>query len=428
MTQPLESPKAYDAYILYAIGFLFLPVAAVATLQIWILAVVGAVAIVTLRVIRGDFMPRIPGMLVAVFGVTIAWAALTSIWSPVPDRAATTALRLLLVGFCLAFLTASSTQLTHAERRTFGKWLIAGAVLGLTIIAVLIALSGVAAGWLNTTRITGNELDHLNRSASVIAMLVWPVALIIARFYGRYAAAAVIACGALALFALAPAAPLLAFMFGIGAFALTWVSQKWGKRLVMFAFAVSVIVIPFLDTLVPVVNDFLVANMAWPNSEVHRFVIWEFASQRIFEHPLIGWGLEASRAIPGGDQQLLLFKLDGYPPLTGQALPLHPHSAVIQIWLELGLVGVMLLSLLFATIVSLVPDSLHDRAGPATAVAAIACAFTISQLGFGIWQGWWMGTLGLVAVIVVAVAPTGPSPPAEANQPDGPQTPDWQVH
>lgn len=405
MTHPSESHKAYDAYVLYAIGFLFLPVAAVATLQTWILAVAGALAIVILRTLRGDIIPRVPGILVAVFGVFIAWAALTSIWSLVPDRAMTTSLRLLLVGVCLLFLSASARALSDAERLTFGKWLIAGTALGLIIIAVLISFSGIIAGWLNNARITGHELDRLNRTAGVIAMLVWPAALIIARLYGRYAAAAVIVSGALALFALAPATPLFAFVIGIGAFAVTWFSQKWGKRLLILAFAVSVIVIPFLDTLVPVANDILVTNMTWPNSEVHRFVIWEFASQRIFENPLFGWGLEASRAIPGGDAQLFLFNINGDNPLTGQALPLHPHSAVIQIWLELGVVGVMLLGGLFSVIIQLVPESLRDRAGPATIVATIACGFTIAQLGFGIWQGWWMGTLGLIAVIVVAIAP-----------------------
>lgn len=405
MNEPTRSLKAYDAYILYAIGFLFLPVAAIATLQTWVLAVAGAVAIVILRALRRDIIPRVSGLLVTVFVVFVAWAALSSIWSIVPDRAITTSLRLLLVGFCLVFLTASARQLTDSERRIFGMWLVAGTVLGLIIIAVLIAFSGIVAGWLNNARITGHELDRLNRTAGVIAMLVWPVALIIARLYGRYAAAAVIACGTLALFALAPATPLLAFVIGIGAFAVTWISQRWGKRLLIFAFTVSAIVIPFLDILVPIANDILIANMTWPNSEVHRFVIWEFASQRIFEHPFIGWGLEASRAIPGGDAQLFLFNINGNNPLTGQALPLHPHSAVIQVWLELGFIGVMLLGGLFSVIVALVPESLRDRAGPATIVATIACAFTIAQLGFGIWQGWWMGTLGLIAVIVVAIAP-----------------------
>lgn len=405
MNTPAETRNTYDAYTLYAIGFLFLPVAAIATLQTWVLAVAGTAIIVILRLLRGDMRPHAPGILIVVFGTFIAWAAVTSIWSLVPERAVSTAMRLLLVALCLLFLTASATQLTDTQRRVFGKWLVAGTILGLVITAVLVAFSGVIAGWLDTAKITGHELDRLNRTAGVIAMLVWPVALIIARLYGRYAAAAVISCSALALFALAPATPLLAFIIGIGAFAVTWVSQRWGKRLLLFGFALSVIVIPFLDILVPLANDTLIANMTWPNSEVHRFVIWEFASQRIFENPLIGWGLEASRAMPGGDAQLFLFNVNDNTPLTGQALPLHPHSAVIQIWLELGLVGVMLLGALFAVIVLLVPESLRDRAGPATIAATIACAFTIAQLGFGIWQGWWMGTLGLIAVIVVAIAP-----------------------
>ena len=32
----------------------------------------------------------------------------------------------------------------------------------------------------------------------------------------------------------------------------------------------------------------------------HRLLIWSFTGNRIAEHPVLGWGLDSSRAIPGG--------------------------------------------------------------------------------------------------------------------------------
>ena len=37
-----------------------------------------------------------------------------------------------------------------------------------------------------------------------------------------------------------------------------------------------------------------------PNSFIHRLLIWDFTLNRIAERPLFGWGLDTSRAIPGG--------------------------------------------------------------------------------------------------------------------------------
>ena len=71
----------------------------------------------------------------------------------------------------------------------------------------------------------------------------------------------------------------------------------------------------------------------------HRLLIWSFAGDRIAERPLIGWGLDASRAIPGGDD----------PIRPGESwMPLHPHNAALQLWLELGVPGAVLFALLAA--------------------------------------------------------------------------------
>jgi len=395
-----------EAYVLYALGFLFLPVAALATLQIWVLAVIGVALIIALRIPHQNFWPLSNRLLLVLMALFAGWAALSLVWTINPDRGVKTAIRLALVGTSLIFLIDAATRLDHAQRLSFGRWLVRGTIIGLTVIGLFIALSGPLSDWLGTSARAGHELDSLNRTASVIAMLVWPVALVVAQLYGRYAAAAVIVMSALALYFLAPSAPLVAFLVGACAFGMGWISQRWGKRLLFVGFTAAVIAIPFFDILVPVINDWLIANIPGPNSEVHRFVIWEFASQRIFEQPLFGWGLEAARTIPGGHDQIFLFQF-GDNPTMGQAMPLHPHNALVQIWLELGLIGLLLIAAVFSLIVVSIPESANNRAAPATMIAATACAFTIAELGFGIWQGWWMATLGLTAMIVIAAVPLG---------------------
>src|SRR6202043_2906705 len=71
----------------------------------------------------------------------------------------------------------------------------------------------------------------------------------------------------------------------------------------------------------------------------HRLLIWSFVGSRIAERPLVGWGLDSSRAIPGGKD----------PIRPGEDwLPLHPHNAALQLLLELGAPGAVLFALLVA--------------------------------------------------------------------------------
>lgn len=414
MNTPTQSHDRQEACFLYALSFLFLPVAVLATSQVWVLAVLGVLGILAVRAVHGRFALKPNRLTLVLMILLVGWAATSSLWAIEPERVFKTAMRIALVCMSLIILIDATNKLDHKQRRTFGYWLVGGTVTGLVLTGILVLSSGAFSAWLGGGRLIGPEIANLNRTSTVISLLVWPVALIVAQIYNRIAAATVIALSALLLFALAPSTPLVAFAVGLVAFAIAWISHGLAKRVLLLAFAGAVISIPLLDVLAPPVIDFLAANVHAPHSEIHRLVIWQFAAERVFEHPLFGWGLDASRAIPGNSDQLFLFYFGGNAE-TGQALPLHPHNALIQIWLELGLVGVILVGAIFSLIVASIPTSPHNRAGPATLIATTACAFTVAQLGFGIWQGWWMATLGLMVMIAIA---TGTNPPARQGQPD----------
>jgi exopolysaccharide production protein ExoQ len=417
MSMPVQNHNRQEAYFLYALSFLFLPVAVLATAQVWVLAVFGVLGILAIRAIHGRFALKPNGLLVVLMLLLIGWAAISGFWAIAPDRAIKTSTRIALVCVSVIVLIDAARMLDRGQRQKFGYWLVGGTVTGLVLTGILILWGGTISVWLGDSRLAGPELSNLNRTSTVIALLVWPVALIVARNYGRLAAAAVIVLSALLLFALAPTTPLVAFAVGLVAFIVTWVSRGLGKRVLLVAFAGAVIIIPLLDVLAPPLIDFLASNVRFPHSEIHRLVIWQFAAERVFEHPLAGWGLDASRAIPGNNEQLFLFLFGGSPE-TGQALPLHPHNALIQIWLELGVIGVILIGAIFSLIVASISGSLHDRAGPAALIATTACAFTIAQLGFGIWQGWWMATLGLMVMIAIATGTNPPTPATPQDHPD----------
>jgi O-antigen ligase len=127
----------------------------------------------------------------------------------------------------------------------------------------------------------------------------------------------------------------------------------------------------------------------------HRLLIWCFAGDRIAERPVTGWGLDASRAIPGGDDPIR-------PRETW--MPLHPHNAALQVWLELGAPG----TALFALLAALVWGALARVEWPPLFAAAAGASLTMAFVGgfatYGIWQEWWLGTLSFSLFLVLVMA------------------------
>jgi hypothetical protein len=129
----------------------------------------------------------------------------------------------------------------------------------------------------------------------------------------------------------------------------------------------------------------------------HRLLIWSFVGDRIAEGPLAGWGFDASRAMPGGKDLIR----------PGQTwMPLHPHDAPLQLWLELGVPGAVLFALIVALVWFALADIDWPRLFAAAAGASLMAALVVSFASYGIWEEWWLDTLWffLFAIIVMARA------------------------
>ncbi|MDO9430728.1 MAG: O-antigen ligase family protein [Phenylobacterium sp.] len=107
-----------------------------------------------------------------------------------------------------------------------------------------------------------------------------------------------------------------------------------------------------------------------------RMGYWRHAGDWIGDHPLRGWGLEASREFAPG-------------------IILHPHNAALQIWLELGLIGAMSAAVFWGAVLAGLSRPERD-VGRAAAAATAGAYLVFSAVSFGVWQEWWLA-LGAVA-------------------------------
>jgi O-antigen ligase len=82
----------------------------------------------------------------------------------------------------------------------------------------------------------------------------------------------------------------------------------------------------------------------------------------------------------------------------------HPHSASLQIWYEMGLIGALLAAALIAlTGRRLAHMFAQDKLGAAAAAAVLAMFGFMANIGWSIWQEWWMATLILAGALIAAL-------------------------
>jgi O-antigen ligase len=361
-------------------------------------AIVGAAGAGALLVLwrSGQLADIWRSRLALIFALLIAWGTLSALWAVHAEDALTLARGLVLLFIAILALVAMARVLDAPAKRTLGILLTAALALG----AVLLAAELFSDAWLNrsfhdwrhgTTTVSGGVLD---RGLIVLVFLGFLSAIGLARSGWMLAGfGAMLPALILSFFANSHSARISAAV-GLGIFLAVWFAGPWLVRALGAIAVLFVLVMPALPfgPLSPMLLKPMLTGVKY--SALHRLYIWEFTARRIAERPIAGWGLNSARAIPGGDQ---------VAPGGGELLGLHPHNGALQVWLELGLPGALLLVallwLLFRAIARL-----DDRFARAAAAGLAVAALGIACLSFGIWQNWWVATLGFTAAVATALA------------------------
>ncbi len=331
----------------------------------------------------------------------VAWAAVSSYWSPEPLGSLRLAAK--LTGLFAAGLVLISAALIVAREgaRPLYRPLIAA---GLVVVALL------AVEWAGDARVSvflretlgrpqaGFPLNLVNRGSAIAALLVWLAATAMARDRGRWRHPAV-APGFLAVaFAvfLGLTMNVLPIVLAVaaGLWLVVWLAYRRSVRI----FAVLVAALALAAPLVPLLalDPESLGVEAFTPSLQHRLRMWAYVAERIVDHPLRGWGLDASRWFDAGHIMVQDMRVE--------LLPLHPHNGVLQVWLELGLPGAVLLAALVGLLLLGLARYSVSRAALASGVAVFASFALIAALSYGMWQSWWLATAWLIAAYTVVLA------------------------
>jgi len=237
--------------------------------------------------------------------------------------------------------------------------------------------------------------------------LTWPVAFCLWQRH-RLLAAAFLAGVVVCALSLPMAAAVLALLAGAVSLLLAWRWPRAIAGLTLICLLGYIFAAPTLSRDWLTITDARQAGLSLPSGWEHRLGIWNYVAVEIDGAGLLGAGYDASRVIGRRDDLITeIVGLDGKSP---EALPLHPHNAVLQVWLELGLPGALLLALALTGIYVVLLRAPLSSGRRAAAMAVTATLLVPFLLSFGVWQSWWLAALMLCAggtVVLLAPVPAG---------------------
>ncbi|PWC43916.1 ligase [Azospirillum sp. TSO22-1] len=333
----------------------------------------------------------------------LALAAASAAWSP-SGRAALTVVEIGYIALSATLAGACIADLPEDAARRLGWLFVGGLLTGILIFSVENALDHPLHRWVN-----GKAADDLSvtegnvpkRAAALLALLVWPAALVLRRHGMRWIAPAL----PLGYAMLSLLQPSRSAIVGVGlGLAVFLAAQRWAsatRRALAAALAAAFAGAIPAAWLFERVLDLDHAPWLFRSAQ-HRVEIWWRAAGRALETPLLGQGIDASRALkPMGETSQ-------FDPLTESLLPLHPHNAFLQVWLELGAAGAAL-ALAIALLV-LAGTARLERDDQPYALASFTAALAMVSTAYGIWQAWWMAGMlaaGLMLVLATRVPRSG---------------------
>lgn len=384
------------------IAILLLIVPAIGVLQfrgIALAATIGlAAAVLMHRRATGSWpWPPLAGPLLPLLGLA-ALAVLGALWAIDPGRTAVTGVK--FAGFVLLGAGAARAVAEDpAAPRLLPRAVFAGLALGAALAGADMLTGHLVRAWVRGLHEVPPELVYgLKPAVSVMAVLL-PIAAALPGI--PWVARAALVAGALAVSLSIPAeSARISGVIGVAVFLLARVTTPRLGWLVGGGVGAAILTAPLI---VAFALPRLPSLETIPMSAAHRVLIWDFVQGRIAEKPVLGWGAEGGRTIPGGRDLFPAETLDRFGLTSAdsrawftrpqpQRLPLHPHNAALQIWLDLGLLGAVLAAWLAVAL-----GIAAARIGPG-AVGALAAGAVTGMLSYGVWQEWWIG----FALLVVA--------------------------
>jgi len=379
------------------------------------LATVAAMLVLTIAALIASRQHSVSIMVgsiraLVVFAPLLVWMLASAAWSLDGAASVEVTLRLAVLFLSGTLLVMSFARLPLKQLRRPLIALALGFSGAAVVVVVDLKLGGHLARFLHEPRLNGvDPALGYGRAATVHATLLAPVLVGLLRLGFPRLAVGFVLLAAAAILETSSLSAKTALAASLLVLVAVWLLPRF--RWIEFGvFGCAVVGLPLMFPL-PLGAEATCWLADHKASAAHRLEIWSFVAEHIRQRPFAGWGLDAARRLPGGTTPVIIHHCDEADrpngiALSNQALPLHPHNAILQVWLELGGVGVALGfgPLIFAIWYAFRRPAWQTRPAQAMIAATAAAAVSVGLISFGIWQEWFLSGLFIAAAFVVLSA------------------------
>lgn len=335
----------------------------------------------------------------------VAWCGIATLWAPQPAEALFNFAKLALLMAIGAAYVASVDARGGEGRAALITAMAAGGLLLAGLLGLEVISDG-AIGRLFKARARAGGLEFVDPGSAILVLLapVMTHATIVRT--GSRAAAAALALLVLAVLAGVPmTASLVSFAVASAVWTAAYLAPRWTPPLIAIAFGLAMIGAPWIGAEWLNLEPLGGRAASLPESWQHRIAMWHYVAEKIADRPLLGHGFDASGAIAAaGDTVLVTVPGSGGRTERVEALSMHPHNAPLQIWLELGGIGTVLVLALLAAVTGAIRRLGNDRLGVATCTATMASYLSLASLSYNLWHKWWLATLWIAIALCVLLA------------------------
>ncbi|PIZ34278.1 MAG: hypothetical protein COY39_00125 [Alphaproteobacteria bacterium CG_4_10_14_0_8_um_filter_37_21] len=138
------------------------------------------------------------------------------------------------------------------------------------------------------------------------------------------------------------------------------------------------------------------------HSSLHRLVILSDTAQTVAQKPFRGYGYNSAKvaAVNGGNKIFSLFDYSRpeKPLVKSTYQAIHPHNFIMQLWLELGLIGVVLWLILTLLVLNIMAGNLNNYP---FLLSVFLCGHIHLLVSIGLWQSWWWALVALITPCIL---------------------------
>ena len=331
----------------------------------------------------------------------ILWVIASCLWAASPIESFFTSSRLLLI-LILTQIIHKKRHLIQIKHSKLLIGLLVSVVATIFIFFIESQTNGMIIKILRNIfqpyKVHHFELFWLDRGSSIFSIFSWaPIYLLLNSRQFLKAILTYIAVLVTLIFSDSDAALLAFILAGVTCLALYLSSMGLSKLLslcvVAYIFAMPV----FSKIQDPYYLDDTSGKL--PISYVHRLFIWKYSANQSMDNLFLGKGIDASRHIEPTESDMVHY--DGFKL---SPFPRYPHNNVMQVWLELGLVGLAIFaSYLWNILARFREMSKKNYAYGCTIHAMFINYFVIGMISFNLWQSWWIMVILFMSLIMNVV-------------------------